>query len=58
MLVDRLFYKVVLLRCNVFESTIEDERHFSSIAEAKAYAELHNDMVSIILKVNASIDFF
>lgn len=41
MLVDVPFIKVVLLRCDVFES----------YAEAKAYADLHSDMVPVIIEL-------
>lgn len=51
MLVDVPFIKVVLLRCDVFETTIADERNFNSYAEAKAYADLHNDMVTVIIEL-------
>lgn len=33
------FYKVVVLKIDVFESTIVDERHFSSSPEALVYAD-------------------
>lgn len=51
MLVDVPFIKVVLLRCDVFETTIADERNFNSYAEAKAYADLRNDMVPVIIEL-------
>ena len=47
MLVDVPFIKVVLLRCDV----IADERNFNSYAEAKAYADLHSDMVPVIIEL-------
>lgn len=50
MLVDVPFIKVVLLRCDVFETTIADERNFNSYAEAKAYADLHTDLIPCIIK--------
>lgn len=50
MLVDIPFIKVVLLRCDVFETTIADERNFNSYAEAKAYADLHSDLVPCIIE--------
>ncbi len=53
MLVDVPFIKVVLLRCDVFETTIADERNFNSYAEAKAYADLHNDMVPVIIELQS-----
>lgn len=33
------FYKVVVLKIDVFESSIIDEKHFSSQSEATAYAD-------------------
>ena len=53
MLVDVPFIKVVLLRCDVFETTIADERNFNSYAEAKAYADLHNDMLPVIIELQS-----
>lgn len=50
MIVNVPFVKVILLRCNVFESFIEDERNFNSYAEAKAFADLHSDLVSCIIE--------
>jgi hypothetical protein len=34
---DKTFYKVLLIHCDVFESTIVDERHFSSKEEAETF---------------------
>lgn len=33
------FYKVVVLKIDVFESSIVDEKHFRTNAEAHAYAD-------------------
>ena len=33
------FYTVVVLKIDVFESVIVDERHFSNTSEALAYAD-------------------
>ena len=33
------FYKVVVLKIDVFESVIVDERHFANAPEALAYAD-------------------
>lgn len=33
------FYKVVVLKIDVFESSIVDEKHFRTKAEAHAYAD-------------------
>ena len=33
------FYKVVVVKIDVFESSIVDERHFRTNAEAHAYAD-------------------
>lgn len=33
------FYKVVVLKVDVFESAIVDERHFGSSSEAHAFAD-------------------
>ena len=51
MLVDIPFIKVVLLKCDVFETFIADERNFNSYGEAKAFADLHNDMVPVIIEL-------
>jgi hypothetical protein len=51
MLVDIPFIKVVFLKCDVFETFIADERNFNSYAEAKAFADLHNDMVPVIIEL-------
>ena len=51
MLVDIPFIKLVLLRCDVFDTTIADERNFNSYAEAKAYADLHRDLVPCIIEL-------
>ena len=51
MLVDVPFIKVVLLRCDVFETFIADERNFNSYAEANAYADLHSDMVPVLIEL-------
>ena len=51
MLVDIPCIKVVLLKCDVFETFIADERNFNSYAEAKAYADLHSDLVSCIIEL-------
>ena len=53
MLVDIPFIKVVLLKCDVFETFIADERNFNSYAEAKAFADLHNDMVPVIIELQS-----
>ena len=39
MFYDAPFYKVVVLKLDVFESVIVDERHFRTNAEAHAYAD-------------------
>lgn len=51
MLVDIPFIKVVLLKCDVFETFIADERNFKSYAEAKAYADLHSDLIPCIIEL-------
>ena len=55
MLVDIPFIKVVLLKCDVFETTIADERNFNSYAEAKAFADLHSDLVPCIIELQSYI---
>jgi len=34
---EKTFYKVLLIHCDVFESSIIDERHFSSKEEAEIF---------------------
>lgn len=55
MLVDIPCIKVVLLRCDVFETFIADERNFNSYAEAKAYADLHSDLIPCIIELQSCI---
>ena len=51
MMIQVPFYKVILIKCDVFESIIVDERHFESLADAKAFADLHNNMVPVIIEM-------
>lgn len=51
MMIQVTFYKVLLIRCDILESEIVDERHFDSLADAKAYADLHNDLVPCIIEM-------
>ena len=37
------FYKVVVLKIDVFESVIVDERHFANAPEALVYADTMKD---------------
>ena len=55
MLVDIPCIKVVLLKCDVFETFIADERNFNSYAEAKAFADLHSDLVPCIIELQSYI---
>lgn len=34
---DKTFYKVLLIHCDVFETSIVDERHFGTKEEARAF---------------------
>ena len=34
---DKTFYKVILIHCDIFMSSIIDERHFSTKEEARAF---------------------
>lgn len=43
------YFKVIVIDCDVFESTIIDERHFSTQQDAKIFAESYKDMVTIIV---------
>ena len=47
------FYKVLVLKIDVFESTIVDERHFSSSSEALVYADsmINAGYVPVIAKM-------
>lgn len=38
------FFKVLVLKIDVFESSVIDERHFSNDSEAMSYANTMNDM--------------
>lgn len=46
------FYKVIVLKCDIFETVIKDERHFSTKAQADCYAEAvrhTNDIAVVVL---------
>lgn len=43
------FFKVIVINCDVFESTIIDERHFKTQQDAKNFAESCNSVVAIIV---------
>lgn len=43
------YFKVIVINCDVFESTIIDERHFKTQQDAKVFAESYKDMVTIIV---------
>lgn len=47
------FYKVVVLKVDVFESVIVDERHFSNAPEALSYADTMNEAgyISVVAKM-------
>lgn len=47
------FYKVVVLKLDVFESSIVDERHFNSSTEASIYANTMREAgyVSVIAEM-------
>lgn len=48
----KVFYKVVALSIDVFESTIIDERHFGTRSEAEAYANsFSGSTVAIIVEM-------
>lgn len=48
----KVFYKVVTLSIDVFESTIIDERHFCTRSEAEVYANsFSGSTVAIIVKM-------
>lgn len=51
MMIQVTFYKVLLIRCSVLESEIVDERHFDTLADAKAFADLHENMISCIIEM-------
>lgn len=42
------FFSVITLDCDVFETTISDERHFASFNIALAYAEIQAGIVIIV----------
>lgn len=43
-----IFFSVITLDCDVFETTILDERRFASLSDARAYAEMQADVVIIV----------
>lgn len=47
------FFKVIVLAVDVFESTIINERHFTSLSEAESFAGKYNSsgILAIILQM-------
>lgn len=45
------FYKVIILKCDLFESMIVDERHFKTKHEANKYAVTHNNDKNVAVVV-------
>jgi hypothetical protein len=46
------FFKVVVIKIDVFESVIVDERHFRTKEEARIYADTMQDAGYIVVIVN------
>ena len=49
MTINATFVTVIVIKVDVFESVIQDEKHFSNMEEAKAYqATLPAELLSVI----------
>lgn len=45
------FFKVIIIKVDVFESTIIDEKHFSTRSEAEKYVKGCSGVVAIIVQI-------
>ena len=46
----KTFYKVIVLQCDIFMSSIIDERHFATRSEAEAYSKsFSGDTLAVIV---------
>ncbi len=43
------FYKVIVIKIEVFDSKIVDERHFSTLESAESYANTVTDDSSVVI---------
>ena len=49
MTINATFVTVIVIKVDVFESVIQDEKHFQTVEEAKAYQEsLPDELLSVI----------
>ena len=51
MLITTTFYKVLVIKVDVFESVLTDERHFNTKAAAQAFAKAcnNNNCIAVII---------